>query len=63
VSPSGGGLNLSGRWVRLGYDDQIITGFAFMGAHRKTEKILPTCRLVIERTTQIPPARRGSTAR
>lgn len=24
------GLNMSGRWVGLGYDDQIMTGFASM---------------------------------
>jgi transcriptional regulator with XRE-family HTH domain len=30
------GLNMSGRWVGLGYDDQIMTGFASM-AHTREE--------------------------
>jgi hypothetical protein len=30
------GLNMSGRWVGLGYDDQIMTGFASM-AHSQDE--------------------------
>jgi transcriptional regulator with XRE-family HTH domain len=30
------GLNMSGRWVGLGYDDQIMTGFASM-AHSREE--------------------------
>ena len=30
------GLNISGRWVGLGYDDQIMTGFASM-AHSREE--------------------------
>jgi hypothetical protein len=30
------GLTMSGRWVGLGYDDQIMTGFASM-AHSREE--------------------------
>ena len=30
------GLNMSGRWVGLGYDDQVMTGFASM-AHSREE--------------------------
>jgi hypothetical protein len=29
------GLNMSGRWVGLGYDDQIMTGFASMAQSRE----------------------------
>jgi len=29
------GLNMSGRWVGLGYDDQIMTGFASMAHSRE----------------------------
>src|SRR5262249_21083554 len=29
------GLNMSGRWVGLGYDDQIMTGFASMAQNRE----------------------------
>jgi transcriptional regulator with XRE-family HTH domain len=29
------GLNMSGRWVGLGYDDQIMTGFASMARSRE----------------------------
>ena len=29
------GLQMSGRWVGLGYDDRIMTGFASMGQTRE----------------------------
>jgi hypothetical protein len=32
------GLNMSGRWVGLGYDDEIMTGFASM-AHSPEESL------------------------
>jgi transcriptional regulator with XRE-family HTH domain len=32
------GLNMSGRWVGLGYDDRIMTGYASMGkTHKESE--------------------------
>ena len=39
------GLNMSGRWVGLGYDDQIMTGFASM-AHSREESEEAMTRLV-----------------
>src|SRR6516225_2813449 len=39
------GLNMSGRWVGLGYDDQIMTGFASM-AHSREESEETMSRLV-----------------
>jgi transcriptional regulator with XRE-family HTH domain len=32
------GLNMSGRWVGLGYDDQIMTGFASMAHSREASE-------------------------
>jgi transcriptional regulator with XRE-family HTH domain len=35
------GLNMSGRWVGLGYDDQIMTGFASMArSHEESEETM-----------------------
>jgi len=35
------GLNMSGRWVGLGYDDQIMTGFASMAhSHEESEETI-----------------------
>lgn len=35
------GLNMSGRWVGLGYDDQIMTGFASMAhSHEDSEEAM-----------------------
>jgi hypothetical protein len=35
------GLNMSGRWVGLGYDGRIMTGFASMGQTRdESEKTM-----------------------
>src|SRR5215469_15293396 len=35
------GLHMSGRWVGLGYDDQIMTGFASMAhSHREAEETM-----------------------
>ena len=39
------GLNMSGRWVGLGYDDQIMTGFAAM-AHSREESEAAMARLI-----------------
>ena len=39
------GLNMSGRWVGLGYDDQIMTGFAAM-AHSREESEQTMARLI-----------------
>ena len=39
------GLNMPGRWVGLGYDDQIMTGFASM-AHSREESEEAMTRLV-----------------
>ena len=39
------GLNMSGRWVGLGYDDQIMTGFASM-AHSREESEEAMARLI-----------------
>jgi transcriptional regulator with XRE-family HTH domain len=39
------GLNMSGRWVGLGYDDQIMTGFASM-AHSREESEKAMTRLI-----------------
>ena len=39
------GLNMSGRWVGLGYDDQIMTGFASM-AHSREESEETMARLI-----------------
>jgi transcriptional regulator with XRE-family HTH domain len=39
------GLNMSGRWVGLGYDDQIMTGFASM-AHSHDESEETMARLI-----------------
>jgi transcriptional regulator with XRE-family HTH domain len=39
------GLNMSGRWVGLGYDDQIMTGFASM-AHSREESEDAVARLI-----------------
>ena len=39
------GLNMSGRWVGLGYDDQIMTGFASM-AHSREESEEAMTRLI-----------------
>jgi transcriptional regulator with XRE-family HTH domain len=39
------GLNMSGRWVGLGYDDQIMTGFASM-AHSSEESEQAMAQLV-----------------
>jgi transcriptional regulator with XRE-family HTH domain len=39
------GLNMSGRWVGLGYDDQIMTGFASM-AHSREESEEVMSRLI-----------------
>jgi transcriptional regulator with XRE-family HTH domain len=39
------GLNMSGRWVGLGYDDQIMTGFASM-AHSQEESEETMARLI-----------------
>src|SRR5262249_56422382 len=38
-------LNMSGRWVGLGYDDQIMTGFAAM-AHSREESEAAMARLI-----------------
>ena len=39
------GLDMSGRWVGLGYDDQIMTGFASM-AHSREESEQTMARLI-----------------
>jgi hypothetical protein len=39
------GLDMSGRWVGLGYDDQIMTGFASM-AHSREESEETMARLI-----------------
>jgi transcriptional regulator with XRE-family HTH domain len=39
------GLDMSGRWVGLGYDDQIMTGFASM-AHSREESEQTLARLI-----------------
>ena len=39
------GLNMSGRWVGLGYDDQIMTGFASM-AHGREDSEQAMTRLI-----------------
>jgi len=39
------GLNMSGRWVGLGYDDQVMTGFASM-AHSREEAEEAMARLI-----------------
>jgi transcriptional regulator with XRE-family HTH domain len=39
------GLNMSGKWVGLGYDDQIMTGFASM-AHNREESEETMARLI-----------------
>jgi transcriptional regulator with XRE-family HTH domain len=39
------GLSMSGRWVGLGYDDQIMTGFASMG-HSRAESEETMTRLI-----------------
>jgi transcriptional regulator with XRE-family HTH domain len=39
------GLDMSGRWVGLGYDDQIMTGFASM-AHSRDESEQTMARLI-----------------
>jgi hypothetical protein len=39
------GLNMSGRWVGLGYDDQIMTGFASM-PHSREESEENMARLI-----------------
>ena len=39
------GLNMPGRWVGLGYDDQIMTGFASM-AHSREESEEAMARLI-----------------
>ena len=39
------GLNMSGRWVGLGYDNQIMTGFASM-AHSREEAEETMTRLI-----------------
>ena len=39
------GLHMAGRWVGLGYDDQIMTGFASM-AHTREESEKTMTRLI-----------------
>jgi hypothetical protein len=47
------GLHMSGRWVGLGYDDRIMTGFASMGQTREESESTMTDLIASQGATTI----------